>query len=573
MPIDGEDRNEDVMWDRLEACILRLQGLQNILNDGERTEQCYMKAKEKIGSALKLVDAFVNSPKKGKNTEDEKTIYDALDHAEQYLNLGIFQDLASIMEKTDQELKELEDEIDEAIKQEEDESRDEWTHILHLSDLHFGIYLDTGDSEQDEEDYLEVVKEQLFPFLKDYLNKNKEENDINEGNNTKNAKKIEKIDIVAVTGDISYRCKEAGYQDFKDWLEKLCSKDLLDIDIKTHVIMCPGNHDKKSDGLSRTEDGLCEIKDAETRAGDVLSIDKIRQLQEQFPFFNDICGKLKIEPLTNFKKHTTKAAVPYVMGIREIDGIHFIVLNSAWNSFKREKNGSDHGQLFLGRRPMKTMLDAANIPKDEMTIMLFHHPLSWLHEEEKRTYSNDQADPSATLVRQHADVILNGHVHGGIEPPDILANKTLVFGGGTLYTKENDSYLNQFEIISINRTRHYCIQTVIDYNRQEKNGNPLGWRILEEKYSPRIHYGIYRDIRDLVVKYSLCEITMEEAMQAAYERSSEVGVKAFQEVLDKIKFQRIIAKRMQEKADKKMDESRGNAKTMTKDDEDGEKKS
>lgn len=62
-------------------------------------------------------------------------------------------------------------------------------------------------------------------------------------------------------------------------------------------------------------------------------------------------------------------------------------------------------------------------------------------------------------------------------------------------------------------------------------------------------------------------------MQAAYERSSEVGVKAFQEVLDKIKFQRIIAKRMQEKADKKMDESRGNAKTMTKDDEDGEKKS
>lgn len=569
MAINEDDRNKikDEVWDRLEACIMRLQELQNLLKDDKRTEQCYTKAKEKIGSVLELVDTFQNSLGKRKDAEEEKRIDEALDRAEQYLNLGIFQDLASIIEKTDQELKELNDKIDEAIKCKDDGSKDEWTHILHLSDLHFGIYLDTEDPEQNKSEYFRAVENQLFPFLKEYLNKNKRKNK----KNKKNERKVEKIDIVAVTGDISYQCKEAGYHDFQGWLERLCSKDLLDIDIKTHVIMCPGNHDKKSGDLSRTKDGLCRKKNIGTRAGEILTIDKIRQLQKQFPFFNDVCAELKIEPLKNFDDTASRTAVPYVMGIREIDGIHFVVLNSAWNSFKREKNGSDHGQLFLGRRPMKAMLDAAKIPEDEMTIMLFHHPLSWLHEEEIRTYSNDQSDPSAALVRRHADVILNGHVHGGIEPPDILADKTLVFGGGTLYTKEKDSYLNQFEIISINRTRHYCEQTVIGYSRQEKGGSSSNWKIIEEKYSPRIYYGIYRDMRDLVAKYSLGEITIKEAAQAACVQSSEVCKKAFREVFDKIKFQRIIEERMKQKEANRKDESKGNAKTRTKDDGEGEK--
>lgn len=550
----GEIKNEikDGIWDRLENCILRLQELQNLLLEDERTKQCYTKAKEKIGSALELVNDFKNSPENREDAGAEKKINEALDDAEQYLNLGIFQELSSIIRITDRELKELNEAVDEALDKKDDESGDEWTHILHLSDLHFGIYIGTENEAQDKTDFFKVVETQFFSFLKNYIE------------NTK-------IDIVAVTGDICFGCKENGYHDFQGWLERLCGEDLLNIDIKSHVVMCPGNHDKKCDTKRNT--GWLNLKKCDDgEARELLTIDKIAELQEQFPFFNNVCRNLDMEPLRNFDILPPNHIVPYVMGIKEIDGIHFVVLNSAWNSFPRdEQNGSDHGQLLLGRRPMESMFDAAEIKKDELTVLLFHHPLGWLHEEETRSYTEDQAEPAAMLVRRYADVVLNGHVHGGIEPPDILADRTVVFGGGTLYTKERNSYLNQFEIISVNRTRHYCRQTVVGYNRREGGGRPSGWEVIGEKYPSRIHYGMYRDIRDLIAKYSLGEITREQAEQEAFARSGEVCLKAFEDLFEKIKFYPIKMKRSRDKAADTMDDSVGKAKTMAKDSEDGDK--
>lgn len=553
MAVHGYDRNEikKEMRNRLEKCIRQLLELENILLGDKRTEHCYAEAKEKISAALELFETFENSTGEAK---EEKRVNEALESAEQYLKLGVFKEFTSIIQKTDQEIREIKEKIEEALENKDDESGDEWVHILHLSDLHFGIYMETGNDEQSEKEFFNVIKSQLFPFLKNYIDTE------------------HPIDIVAVTGDISYRNRERGYYDFKEWLEELCDKELLDVDITNHVIMCPGNHD--SSYKDRSQYGLIPEKCEGSKVGEILTIDKIRNRQDQFQLFNDICERLKIEPLINFDAHKSMRAVPYVMGIKKIEGIYFIVLNSAWNSFPRnEKNGSDHGQLLLGHRPVKCLFEDTEIPAGEMTVMLFHHPLAWLHEAEIRTYGKDQAEPSAVLIRQNADVILNGHVHGDIEPPDILGNKTVVFGGGTLYT--DDSYLNQFEIISVNRTRHYCIQKVVCYNRQERKGYPFNWEITGEKYPMRIHYGIYRDIRDLIAKYSLGEISKEEAEQAAFERSAEVGLKAFRELFERTRYHQIkdIGKdiRLQEMASDTLEESMGKTKTMTKDGGEGEK--
>ncbi len=515
MVVSENDREniEDEMWDRLKTCIQQLQEMEAVLIGDERTMHCHTRAKEKISEAMALVDAFEDSLM---GTEEKNQVNEALESAEQYLET--LRELISVLSEVIQKEKETGERLEEALEKKEDESEDEWTHILHLSDVHFGIYMKTGNDEQEKREFFDVIEEQLFPFLKHYTENN------------------HPIDIVAITGDISYSNREAGYSDFKDWLEKLCG--ILNVDIKNHVVMCPGNHDKDCKGKKRVKDGLIPEGCGENKISELLTIDEIRNRQDQFRFYNDICKKLNIEPLKNFDTYTSKRTVPYVMGIKEIEGICFIVLNSAWNSFPRDdENSSDHGQLLLGRRPIKFLLKDAKIPEEKLKVMLFHHPLAWLHEAEIRIYGKDQEKPTAALVRQNADIILNGHVHGGIEPPDILANKTVVFGSGTLYTK--DSHLNQFEIISINRTRHYCQQTVVCYNSQELQGHLSGWELTETKYPPKIYYGISRDMRDLLTKYSLGEITMAEAQQEAAERSAEVGLKMIRELLERSRFRPI----------------------------------
>lgn len=182
MAIHKDDRDiiKDEMWDRLEQCIRQLQGLENILLESETTPHCHTKAKEKIGTALKLVNAFGNS------SEDEKQVNEALENAEQYLCLGMFREIAFMAQNANQEIERIEEKLKEARKQQADESDDEWLHILHLSDLHFGIYTEKDSDNPQSRNFFRAVETQLFDFLKNYITQN------------------HKIDIVAITGDISF---------------------------------------------------------------------------------------------------------------------------------------------------------------------------------------------------------------------------------------------------------------------------------------------------------------------------------------------------------------------------------
>lgn len=527
---NDREKSEKRMDSRLKKCIQKLQEIKNTLKANELTDRCYEEAKQRIGNAMELVAAFKDSPMDTEDAEKEKLANDALKNAELYLELELFQELASLVQKIvqrDTEFKETL--IAELEKVKNDESDDIWVHILHLSDLHFGMYMEgkgindfRSDRDridrQKEEDFFAIVGKPLLDFFRDY----KEAGG--------------KINIVAITGDIAFRAEKREYNDFRKWLKELCA--ILDVKIEDHVVMCPGNHDNMY--RLRSQHGMRVKKDKTHESEDILTINAIENRANQFRSFNGMCRSLKIRALTNFSDPKAKNAVGHTMGIKKIDGINFVVLNSVWNSFpgKPAENGSDHGQLVLGRRLIESLYRNPSIPDEEMTVMLFHHPLAWLHETEIRLYGKDQSDPSAALVKQKADIILNGHVHGGIEPPDILANKTVVFGGGTLCS--NDSPIHQFEIISVNRTKHYCIQQVVQYNRQTESGHSRGWELISEKHPPKIYYGIYRDVRDMALRCVLGEVTRDEARQEISERLKEVGVQAFDEVIKRTKDYQIL---------------------------------
>lgn len=220
-----------------------------------------------------------------------------------------------------------------------------------------------------------------------------------------------------------------------------------------------------------------------------------------------------------------------------INGINFVVLNTAWNSFPEttnagEDNGSCYGNLFLGRQLLNVLFSKLN--KDIPTVMLFHHPFSWLHETEVRIYKSGQPLTAFHLVKEYSDIILNGHIHGKIDLPDLLGNKTLVFNGGTLYLSAEDMY--QFEIISINKTNHYCTQRIVRYNRQKSN---VGWEEVNDNYLYQFHYGDARDTRELITKICLGEITDNEA----YELAKNMGKQSsFAKVYQKSRYYRIYDK-------------------------------
>lgn len=530
--VKDKNRKEKQMDRRFRECVQRSHELQNLLREHDLTEHCYNEAKARIDKALKMINAFAEAMVETEIAEKEKLANEALENAERYLRIGIVQELTSMIQETDQREREFLEKIEEKLKETNDKSQmkkseDKWVHILHLSDLHFGIYVDKDADEeadksddiinrQDEEDFKEIVERSLFKFLKDYLSNNR------------------KIDIVAITGDITFCNKKIGYDDFKKWLEKLCG--ILDVKIEDEVVICPGNHD--SGYKNRALQGIHPLKGEKHEADEKLTIDRIEERKEQFRSFNNVCEKLKIGLPVSFNDAKAQDAVAYTMGIKNIKDVRFVILNSAWNAFPDKSiNGSDHGQLVLGGRLMESMFRNTKIPKGEMTAMLFHHPISYLHETEIRTYGLDQKKISAAMVRQNAGIVLNGHVHGKIEPPDILANKTVVFGGGTLYS--NDSHLHEFEIISVNMTKHYCTQRVVRYNRQEENSNwelsdeeeNFGWELTEQGHPPRIYYGVYREAQDLLLRYNLGELTRKEAETEASERSKGIFRQTFDELL------------------------------------------
>lgn len=456
-----------------------------------------------------------------------------------------------------EEAEKIRQQVDEVLKRKPSGECDEWINILHLSDLHFGHYYYSfrGTPEQDKKEYFDIIQEPLFDFLKSYIQEN--------GN----------IDVVVITGDISFRNDSKGYDDFEDWLKALCSSDVLKLDITKDVLLCVGNHDSGYE--KRSEFGIYpnETADKDKNLRDksvdtVLSIDNISKRQEQFRLFNNVCSKLGIERLKNFNMPSDKAPIHYLFGKRECKGINFVVLNTAWNSFPNktkdgEENGYNHGNLYLGRRLVRSFL--TDQKGQGITITLFHHPLSWLHETESRTYGNDQELPILKSVREHSDIILNGHVHGKIEPPDILANKTLVFSGGTLNT--NDSFAFQFEILSINKTKHYCTQKIVTYNRQSDDGKVKGWETERDDSLTQFYFDTYRSARELLARISLGEITEERALEVTKSDAKE----AFQELYEKTKFyaiQNILklnSKQTQEEAQYKKEEEKSKTKSKEQD--------
>ncbi|MDR2032482.1 MAG: metallophosphoesterase, partial [Azoarcus sp.] len=308
--------------------------------------------------------------------------------------------------------------------------------ILHLSDMHFG----RDGTHRAKQDNRKLCLEDLLKQLR----------------------KLEegwKPTIICMTGDVGWKGAASDYDEAKKWLDELLAACGLTYE---KVMLCPGNHD-----VNRAIAENQPRPDSAEEADEVLGAME-GYLQEPFKAYIAFCESTGI-PSLNFGGDSS-----YLVGQREVDGLRFVVLNSAWFA----KGDDDKGKLWLGQPHIKRMAAVGQLPKiaeqpaPPVTIALLHHPQEWFHENEIHAYGRRPNTWDYLAFR--CDFILSGHTHAEIRPPDTIAQKALHFSGGATY--EGANYRNTFQLLRIHRDS-------FDYRTYEfdPRSSSSTWRQYSEK--------------------------------------------------------------------------------------------
>lgn len=285
------------------------------------------------------------------------------------------------------------------------------TTILHISDLHFGWEGENTSGKAERKVCLDSLLRVLSTLDAPW-----------------------KPSIICLSGDIGWRGAESDYSEAKTWLDCLLECCSLDY---SRVIVCVGNHD-----IDR------KIAEKVPRPASTAEADRVLQvpIEEHFirPFqkYIDFC---KVGGITAMMFGNEES---YLVGIREIENLRFIVLNSAWFA----KDNEDKGKLRIGFPHMKFMEANDKLPvvqfngNGNITIALVHHPSDWLHEEEKYCHSGSRPSPWDYLAYR-CHVLLTGHTHGAPRRADRIADMAHHFTGGSAYA--GASHFNSFQLLQI----------------------------------------------------------------------------------------------------------------------------
>ncbi|KPY53644.1 metallophosphoesterase [Pseudomonas syringae] len=237
--------------------------------------------------------------------------------------------------------------------------------ILQISDIHASIIPAKGQQRHD----LAQLRESFF----------------------RDGEVLTGVDSIIVSGDLTYSGQEEEFQLFNsEILSPL--KDLLKLE-NDSVFFSPGNHDanwknftfsqKKAIKSIRQQYDSLEIQllQEEMFAGDLHPCSG--WLSHVNNFYKDSGAVLKLEKLYQTYSHGK-------VGIAS--------LNSGWSSIGE----GDREFLFIGEKQVDLALKS--IRNFNEKIILLHHPLEWLHPEERRMLAS-------YITKGKISAIFYGHMH------------------------------------------------------------------------------------------------------------------------------------------------------------------
>lgn len=277
---------------------------------------------------------------------------------------------------------------------------------LHLSDLHISAE-NTFDQGVIHEAFYDDLVEQLV------------ENNI-------------KLDFIFFTGDVAYSASSRDYELAVNFLNKLCQTLKFD---KGNLFIVPGNHDVNRYKVSKLLDD--SRKELETRE-DIRKIFTNDEMLEKYLMRFDNYSKF-ISDLYSIKYEMNPSNY-YSATVRTIDGIEIgiIGLNSVWASYGGR---NDSNNIYISEIQLSQALE--KVRASSLRIVLIHHPISWLYEEDKTDIEN--------MLRIHCQIILHGHLHrSDFQIINSIKGQQIIIPAGAIYTGRRIS--NSYNITSLNFT-------------------------------------------------------------------------------------------------------------------------
>ncbi|HEY6343278.1 MAG TPA: metallophosphoesterase [Bryobacteraceae bacterium] len=257
--------------------------------------------------------------------------------------------------------------------------------------------------------------------------------------------------IVVVTGDLAWRGKATDYDKFGTWFGELLKAIGVAPD---RCFFCPGNHDVDR-SIART---IARPRDA-AEADEVLGIPVASQYKNAFQSFSEFSERFGVP------RYQLGADVSHLVGLRRLDGMSFVAMNSSW--FCKDKD--DQGNLWLGLPILKELEAHKQIPNNAdrpdggPIIAIFHHPREWFHASEIITYG-PRTNPFTYLARR-CDLMLTGHTHGEAGRADLIEESAWHLRTGATYVDE--SYINAFTLVRVDARD--CAYVSYEYDSSSVN--------------------------------------------------------------------------------------------------------
>lgn len=358
--------------------------------------------------------------------------------------------------------------------------------IFNLSDLH----LDTA---------FETAQETIFnELIRDFSNYIKE-------NNTWNPR------YVIIAGDIINRGDTANYKFAKKLIINFCNKLKISGD---HVIMAPGNHDKKELTIDseeqyktskKTFSQFCSLpqnpesikKDAQKKTLDTFLEEHKKGFEEYCKFYHDISFEHSKYPYHTYPL-IGNTDIKLVTGLKmfDEDRICFLSLNTEWlyaADSILEKVPQKEIQFETGKNIVSYLHSKIKeICPDYTVITLMHrcpYEMSWFEINKQDGFTKS----TLGSIEHCTDILVSGHDHSVYnQVPDMVKNKIQHFRLSTAsWQQSQDDKIFPYSVtaLRVDGVQEYVEVLKGNYS-QPSNGNDSWWSFtsLKHKYPLRNKY-------------------------------------------------------------------------------------
>lgn len=225
-----------------------------------------------------------------------------------------------------------------------------------------------------------------------------------------------KFDTIFFTGDLTFSGDKKEFELFNEHVRLRLLNELSVVQNDFHIL--PGNHD-----ICRGDIGFLEKN---MRANDDALVNKlfdaVNRGDEQWKRLDNYFEYEKLLGAQNYDEFT------FLTKIKKVNkNLYLMFVNSAWLCMDE----NDKGNIYITSKQIEYCL--SKIPSTAKVILLTHHPLDWLNQDDRVKFSS--------FIEKRVGMMFFGHMHEfkQIKESNFNEDITIFLQAGTLDAREDFS--------------------------------------------------------------------------------------------------------------------------------------